>query len=193
MRRMADQDLGQAATWSDLTSAHARFFHNYNHQPHFAHQKRAAERRSPAAVLGWVQGAWCDPADLDRLFRLRATRVLDAAGSVRFRHWRLYGERGLAGEPVAVWVWGEDLTVEYATDTLAQYRVTFEADGRRLREVSDLRLLTTRYASPQPFLPSLEEVEWHPARRLAPYRPRRRRWAGGQQVPLFPQDSAAIG
>ena len=35
-------------------------------------------RRSPAAVLGWVQGAWCDPADLDRLFRLRATRVLNA-------------------------------------------------------------------------------------------------------------------
>ncbi len=193
MRRMADLDFSQATTWRDLTAVHTRFFQNYNHQPHFAHQKRVAERRSPASVLGWVQGAWCDPADLDRLFRLRATRRLNAGGYVRFRHWRLYGERGLAGEPVAVWVWGEDLTVEYPTDTLAQYRVVFEADGRRLREVSDLRLLTTRYASPQPFLPPLEEVAWQPAQRLAPYRPRRRRRGGGQQAALFLQDSAAIG
>ncbi len=193
MRRMADVDFRQATTWSDLTAIHARFFHDYNHQPHFAHQKRAAERRSPASVLGWVQGAWCDPADLDRLFRLRATRVLNGGGYVRFRHWRLYGERGLAGEPVAVWVWGENLTVEYATDTIAQYRVTFEADGRRLREVSSPRLLTTRYASPQPFLPSLEDLEWQPAQRLAPYRPRRRRRGGGQQAALFLQDAAAIG
>ena len=60
----------------------------------------------PAAVLGWVQGAWCEPADLDRLFRLRAhARAQRAAARVRFRHWRLYGERGLAGERAAVWVW----------------------------------------------------------------------------------------
>ncbi len=57
-------------------------------------------------MLGWVHGAWCDPADLDRLFRLRADARLNAGGSVRFRHWRLYGERGLAGERAAVWVMG---------------------------------------------------------------------------------------
>ena len=62
---------------------------------------------------------------------------------MRFRHWRLYGERGLAGERVAVWVWDETVTIEYAAETLAQYPVAFEADGRRLREVGEPRLYAT--------------------------------------------------
>ena len=74
MRRMADYHYARATTWAELQAVHERFFHDYNHQPHFAHRERTDGRRSPAAVLGWVQGAWCDPADLDRLFRLRATR-----------------------------------------------------------------------------------------------------------------------
>ena len=95
-------------------------------------------------MLGWVQGAWCDPADLDRLFRLRWHAPRSARGGcVRFRHWRLYAERGLTGERAAVWVHGETLTVEYATETLAQYRVALESDGRRLREVTDPRFFAT--------------------------------------------------
>jgi hypothetical protein len=105
-RRMADHHYAQAATWAELQAVHDRFSHDYNHQPHFAHRSRWAERRSPATVLGWVQGAWCDSADLDRLFRLRATRVLNGGGHLRFRHWRLHGERGLAGERAAVCVCG---------------------------------------------------------------------------------------
>ena len=70
-------------------------------------------------MLGRVQGVWCDPADLDGLFRLRATRRLNAQGCVRFRHRRLYGERGPAGDQVAVWVWDETVAIEYAAETLA--------------------------------------------------------------------------
>jgi hypothetical protein len=81
MRCMADHHYARATSWAELQAAHERFFHDYNHQAHFAHRERPLERRSPAAVLGWVQGAWCDPAELDRLFRLRATRVLDAGGA----------------------------------------------------------------------------------------------------------------
>jgi hypothetical protein len=157
-----------------LQSAYDRFFHDYNHQAQFAHRKRADGWVSPAAVLGWVQGACCDPADLDRLFRLRPTRRLNPNGCVRFRHWRLYGERGLSGARAAVWVWDETLTIEDASVTLAQYRIAFEADGHRLQEVGEPRLYTTGHASPQPLLPPLETVAWYPARRLAPYRPRRR-------------------
>ncbi len=189
MRRMADYHYARATNWAELQAVHDRFFHDYNHQPHFAHQERTDGRHSPAAVLGWVQGAWCDPADLDRLFRLRATRVLTAGGSVRFRHWRLYGERGLAGERAAVWLWDETVTIEYASDPLAQYRVTMEADGDGLREVGEPRLFATGHVSPQPFLPPLGETDWRPAQRLAPYRPRRRRGGGGQQEPLFKAES----
>lgn len=193
VRRMADYHFARAATWTELQAVHERFFHDYNHQPHFAHRERPTERQSPAAVLGWVQGAWCDLADLDRLFRLRATRVLNAGGYLRFRHWRLYGERGLACERAAVWVDGETLTLEYAIETLAQYRVTLEADGRRLREVDEPRLYATGHASPQPFLPTLAEVAWHPAQRLAPYRARRKREVDGQQEPLFREEQEAAG
>src|SRR5205814_7481709 len=130
MRPMADDHYARATTWADHQARHEHFCHDYNQQAHFAHGARTDGRHSPAAVLGWVHGVWCDPAELDRLFRLRATRSLAANGTVCFRHWRLYGERGLAGEQVAVWLWNETRTIEYATAALAQYRVTPEADGR---------------------------------------------------------------
>jgi putative transposase len=194
MRRMADYHYARAATWAEVQAVHERFFHDYNDQPHTAHADRSKGRRSPAAVLGWVRGAWCDPAELDRLFRLRATRVLNRGGAVRFRHWRLYGERGLAGARAAVWVDGETLTVEYATETLARYRVVLEADGHGLREVDEPRFFTTAHASPQPFLAPLDQTEWHPARRVAPYRPRRTRRAAGTQEPLLaPEPDATTG
>ena len=113
---------------------------------------------------------------------------------MRFRHWRLYGERGLAGERAAVWVTGETLTIEYATETLAQYRVALEADERRIRDVTEARLLVNGHASPQPFLAPLAETDWHPSQRLAPYRPRRRRRGAGQQAGLFANDGdQAVG
>jgi hypothetical protein len=193
MRRMADYHYARAATWRELQSVHERFFHDYNQQSHFAHRERTDGRHSPAAVLGWVQGAWCDPVDLDRLFRLRATRMLTAGGSVRFRHWRLYGERGLAGARVAVWLWNETLTIEYQTTALAQYRVAFEADGHRVQAVDEPRLYATGHASPQPFLAPLDESDWYPAQRLAPYRSRRQRRddAAQERLPVPEPDAQA--
>ncbi len=185
MRRMADYHFTQAATWPELHAIHARFFHDYNHQKHFAHRDRPPGGQSPAKVLGFVHGAWCDPADLDRLFRVRAHRRVDAGGYIRFRDWRLYGERGLAGAEAAVWLLGNDLTVEHATDTLARYQVAFEPDARHFRDVTDPRLFETRYPSPQPFLDALATVEWHPALRLPRYAPRRQRASGADQAPLF--------
>ena len=194
MRRMADFDYARATTWPELQAVHDRFFHDFNHQPHAAHGDRPKGRRSPASVLGWLQGAWCDAADLDRLFRLRATRVLNASGYLRFRHWRLYGERGLTGERAAVWVDGEQLTIEYAADTLAQYRATIAADGRRLQAVDEPRLYATAHASPQPFLPELAGLDWRPALPAAPYRLRRTRRDKDRQEPLLaPEPKARTG
>jgi transposase-like protein len=190
MRRMADFHYARARSWPELQAVHDRFFHDFNHQPHTAHGDRSKGRRSPAAVLGWVHGAWCEPTDLDRLFRLRTTRVLDANGAIRFRHWRLYGERGLAGERAAVWIAGETLTIESRAEALIQYRVAFESDGRGVREVDEPTPFPHRHPSPQPFLTPLEETAWHPARRLAPYRPRRKRAQDVPQEPLFADDTA---
>ncbi len=186
MRRMADYHFAQAATWPAMHAIHARCFREYNGQKHFAHQDRPVGEQSPARVLRWVQGAWCDPADLDRLFRVRARRRVDAAGFVRFRHWRLYGERGLAGAEAAVWILGNDLTIAYATDTLAQYRVAFEPDERHIRAVTDARLFETCYPSPQPPLWAWEDHEWRRAVRAPAYAPRRRPLPTALQAPLFP-------
>ena len=188
MRRMADDHFARATTWEEWRAVHERFFHDDNHQAPAAHADRPQGRRRPAAVLGWVQGAWCDPVDRDRLFRRRATRVLNAAGSVRFRHWRLYGARGLAGARAAVWICGETVTVESAAEALAQYQAAFETDERRIREIRAAQPFATRFPSPQPVLPLLAETEGRTALRLARYRPRRRRHAHGNQAPLVAVD-----
>lgn len=153
--------------------------------PHRAHRAQPLGRRSPAPVLTWMRGRPYDPDELDRLFQLREARVIRGTGSIRFWHWCLYGERGLAGERAAVWIDEESLTIEYGREALAQYRVAFAPDGRHLRRVDEPRLFPTRFPSPQPFLPMLVDTEWHPARQLAPYRPRRRPADDGDQAPLF--------
>ncbi|HEV8190732.1 MAG TPA: hypothetical protein VGP82_04505, partial [Ktedonobacterales bacterium] len=130
-------------------------------------------KRSPAAVLGWVHGSWCEERDLDRLFRVRSHRRVNRSGYVRFRRWRLYGERGLTGREAAVWLFGETLTLDYADEALAQYRVAFEPDERHLRDVTEPRLFEHRYPSPQPVLWEVPDGEWHLAIRLPPPRPRR--------------------
>lgn len=191
MRRMADYDFARAGTWDELQAAHGRFVTNYNHQPHFAHGAQPAGRRSPTAVLTWVTGRVCDPAELARIFRLRETRRIRTGGTIRYRHWRLYGERAIAGATAAVWIDDETLTIEHAMDTLAQYRVVYEADRHHLREVSTPRLYATRTQIPQPFLPLLEASPCHPIQRLSPYRPRRHRAAIGNQTPLFPRELTA--
>ncbi len=188
MRRMADYHYAGATTWAELQAEHERFFHNYNHQPHAAHGDRPKGRRSPGMVLGWVHGAWCESADLNRLFRIRSMRHLTVGGYLRFRHWRLYGERGLAGKPAAVWIHGETLTIEHETESLAQYGVTLESDGRRLRDVGEPRIYATSHGSPQRFLPTLDKVEWRPAQRLAPYRARRQRQTKERQAQLLDMD-----
>lgn len=73
------------------------------------------------------------PVALDRLFSVRARHGIDGAGFVRFRDSRLYGERGLAGAEEAVWALGETLTIEYATDALAQCTTTYEPDENHIR------------------------------------------------------------
>jgi hypothetical protein len=86
------------------------------------------------------------------------------------------------------------LTIEYQTEALAQYRVAFETDGRRLREVKEPRLFATGHASPQPFLPALAELDWRPAQRLTPYRARRRPRGKERQELLFADEGdQAVG
>jgi transposase len=185
-RRMADWAFAQAGTWPELLAVHDQWVADYNYQDHFAHRQRPEERRSPAAVLHTVRGRLFAPEDLHRIFyTTRSGRVLDRAGYVRFRRWRVYAERGLPGEQAAVWLYAEHLTVVYRDEPLAQYRVAYQPDRRHLKMVAKEHLFETPHRSPQLPLWVWRDEEWLPALRLPAYAARSPRPPLPHQPALF--------
>jgi len=175
-RRMADWHFAQATTWAELVTLHDQWVADYNYQVHWAHREREDNRHSPAEVLGWVHGQSYTPEELHRIFyATRFGRVLNRFGYVRFRHWRLYGERGLAGNAVAVWLYGEHLTIAFADEALAQYGVTYQPDRRQLATVVEEHRFETPYQLPQLALWDPQPDEWLTVVRVAPAAPRRPR------------------
>jgi hypothetical protein len=199
-RGMAEWAFAQGGTWPEVLGVHDQWVAAYNYQDHFAHRHRPEERRSPAAVLHAVCGRLFDPAELHRIFyTTRFGRVLDRAGFVRFRRWRVYAERGLPGEPVAVWLYAEHLTLVYQDEPLAQYRVTYQPDKRHLKTVTEGQRFETPHRSPQLPLWAWGEGDWLRVLRLPEYTPRQPRRETAAQAALFalplpgPGDVAAAG
>jgi hypothetical protein len=194
-KRMADWDFARAETWAALEGEYARWTANYNAQEHFAHQHRPKRWRSPGALLGFVLGREVAPDALHRIFyRTRFARVVDRLGYLRFRHWRVYGERGLAGEQAAVWLYEQTLTVECRDEVLARYRVAYQPDKRQLKQVGEPRLFATPHRSPQPYLWALGDGEWLKVLRAPAYAPRQqRRVAVGTQAALFSLEHGGEG
>lgn len=169
-RRMADWHVAKAESWAEIVATHDQFVADYNYQIHWAHRDRQDDRHSPAEVLGWVQGGQRDPAQLHRIFySTRFGRILDKLGYVRFRHWRLYGEQGLARKTAAVWLYKGALTVEFNDQPLSQYAVEYESDRRHLRAITDHRIFETQFRSPQLPLWDLGDGEWLRVIRLPSY------------------------
>jgi len=157
-------------------------------QRHWAHRERQDGCMSPAQVLGWHKGTMYPEEVLNRiLFATRYTRSLDKHGYLRFHHWKLYGERGLAGSPVAVWVYDGSLKVEYQAVLLSQYTVELQEDRKHLRQVSNPRLMDTPFRSPQWTLFDLGPDDWLLYLHLPEYAARRRirKVKGLVQLELF--------
>ena len=147
-RRMADAKFAISTSWEQALEAHRKWMQDYNHQRHWAHEKREDGCHSPAEVIGWHKGTMYPASVLDRiLFATRYTRYLDKHGFLRFSNWKLYGERGLAHQPVSVWVYEGSLKIEHQAVTLSKYTVELQDDHRRLREVSNPRLADTPFRS----------------------------------------------
>jgi len=189
MRRLADWDFAQDATWTQVLATHAKWVADHNYQPHYAHKDRQDNRLSPAEVLGWVRGKVRTSEELHRIFyETRHLRWLNTAGFLKFRHWRLYGEYGLAKRQVVIWLYEEHVTVEFADAPLAQYQVEYQPNKKDLRQVTPKRLFETPYQSPQ--LPLWEDAEvlWHQVIRGTPSvrRQKKRVLADIKQQVLFP-------
>jgi transposase len=193
-RRMADWHFRQAANWSDLKAAHDRWVVDFNYQSHWAHRERGDGRHSPAEVLGWVSGRQYTPKALHRAFyTTRFGRTLGQTGYLRFRHWRLYGERGLAGAEAVVWLYGEQLTIAFADEALAEYQVSYQPGQRQLSAVVEAQLFETPYRSPQLSFWERDEVEWLTVIRVPPYVLRQRPLSlNTSQLQLFPEHQSAL-
>lgn len=184
--RMADYAFARASTWDELLRVHEQWVRDYNEQMHWAHRGREEGKHSPKDVLDAARGRLIDEAALHRIFyTLRFNRVLDSNGYARLRHWKVYGERGLARRPVGVWLYGAQLLVEYREEVLAEYHVTYTPGKRRLKEVTLHRLFETPFRSPQPWLFPLDDAQWRKAWRAVGYAPRRPRRVAAAQLPLF--------
>jgi len=191
-RRMADYYFARAESWEELVTAHDGWMESYNTQTHWAHRERKDARRSPAEVLGFLTGVRHRPEELERaFFSTRFIRVLDASGYARLKHWRVYGEEGLARREVALWLGAESLAVEFAGDTLARYDIEYSARTNQLQEVKRPRLFETVHrrsllAQPRLFeLIVLGECGWLKALRQKEYAPRKLRRPQALQQALF--------
>ncbi len=187
--RMADYAFARAGSWDELLRVHEQWMADYNEQMHWAHRHREDGRRSPKDVLDGTQGRPIEEGHLHRVFyTLRFGRVLDGNGYARLRHWKIYGERGLARQPVGVWLYGAQLLVEYREEPLAEYRVTYEPGKRRLKMVAIHRLFATPFRAPQPWLFPLDDEQWRKAWRAPGYAPRSPLRGTATQLPLFSAD-----
>jgi hypothetical protein len=112
-------------------------------------------------VLRGVLGRTYPEEVLSRaLYATQFTRHLDKHGYLRFRNWRFFGENGLAGEEVSVWVYEGTLKVEYQATALSLYSIRLAPDQQQIASVSNARRLETHFRSPQLDLWQLSDTEW---------------------------------
>jgi hypothetical protein len=97
----------------------------------------------------------------------------------------MYGEHGLATEHAAVWLYAETLTIEFADEPLAQYKVRYQPDKAHLLTVEDPMVFETPYRSAQLPLWELSDAEWLKVVRRPPYAPRRAPLEAPMQAALF--------
>ncbi len=194
MRRMADRLAGRELAGVGLPTTASSRTTTPNPLGHGDRPTRAAQPGNGAGLgpRGVVReaelGAPSSPA--------RYARALNAVGSARFRHWRVYGEEALAGWEAALWLGrGEPHPREHAGETLSRYAVEVEPETGALRSVGRPRLFETSHELRQPqhrlfALGSLGECGWLKALRLEGYAPQRLRGPLSLHQALFPAGPA---
>ena len=159
-RRLADHAFSNARTWPEIQQAHQTWWTNYNIEHHYAHRERQDGRHSPSEVLRGMLGRTYPQEVLSRvLYATQFTRHLDKHGYIRFRHWRFFGEDGLAGSEVSVWVYEGTLKIEYQATALSLYSVRLSPD-QQIAEVKNPRRIETHFRSPQLDLWQVSDTEW---------------------------------
>jgi len=194
-RRLGDHAFSNARTWPEIQQAHQTWWKHYNSEHHYAHRERQDGRHSPEAVLRGMLGRTYPDEVLSRvLYATQFTRSLDSHGYVRFKNWRFFGEDGLAGEQVSVWMYEGTLKIEYQATALSEYALHLSPDHQRIEAVKNPRRIETHFRSPQLHLWQTSDTEWLLALRRPDPAPRRNRGkivALARQLPI--PDVSATG
>lgn len=96
-----------------------------------------------------------------------------------------YGEHGLGKEHAAVWLYGETLTIAFADEPLARYRVRYQPDTKHLQAVEEPQVYETPFRSPQRALWERDDTEWLQVIRRPDDAPRQARQEPPRRASLF--------
>ena len=191
--RLADFKFEQAQTLDEVQAAHADFIELFNTTPHWAHRQRVDGRHTPVDVLGWRRGGLVEPKRLRQLFgRAAFLRTVNRYGFISVQRFYVYAESGLSRKRVSIWIYEGELGIEYQQPIVARYRCDY--DGRRgeLQGVSEPRLYTTAFTSPQLELIELDDEQWGKFQRPPPKTYPKRTAMIGQQLSLLDLGTSAL-
>jgi putative transposase len=191
--RLADFKFEQAQTLDEVQAAHADFIELFNTTPHWAHRQRVDGRHTPVDVLGWRRGGLVEPKRLRQLFgRADFLRTVNRYGFISVQRFYVYAESGLSRKRVSIWIYEGELGIEYQQPIVARYRCDY--DGRRgeLQGVSEPRLYTTAFTSPQLELIELDDEQWVKFQRPPPKTYPKRTAMIGQQLSLLDLGTSAL-
>jgi transposase InsO family protein len=191
--RLADFKFEQARTLDEVQTAHADFIETFNTTPHWAHQQRADGHRTPVEVLGWRRGRVVDPKRLRQLFgRAEFLRTVNRYGFISVQRFYVYAEGGLSRKRVSIWIYEGELGIEYQQTIVARYRCDYDARRGELQGVSEPRLYTTAFTSPQLELIELDDEQWVKFQRRPSRTYTKRTAMFGQQLSLLDLGASAL-
>ena len=191
--RLADFKFEQAQTLGEVQNHHAGFIETFNTTPHWAHRQRVDGRHTPVDVLGWRRGRIVESKRLRQLFgRAEFLRTVNRYGFISVQRFYVYAESGLSRKRVSIWIYEGELGIEYQQTLVARYRCDY--DGRRgeLQGVSEPRLYTMAFTSPQLELIELDDEQWVKFQRRPPKTYTKRTAMFGQQLSLLDLGTSAL-
>ena len=121
--RLGEYHWERCGTVAAAVEFHRELIRDHNRLPHWAHQFRRDQQRTPLAVLGAAQGQSVTPATLQCAFGQHyCQRRIDEHGFVRLGRWKIYVEEGLPHTPVQLSYWDGKLRAEYGAHLLTEYQ-----------------------------------------------------------------------
>jgi hypothetical protein len=85
---------------------------------------------------------------------------VNRSGFVSLQRFYLYAEPGLARQRIAIWIYEGTRRLEYQQTLLAQYQVEYDPHTKALQQVSQPRIFSTSFRSPQLALFELDHDQW---------------------------------